>query len=115
MTFGLLDRTDTEQMPDLTKGFENPLQKVFEQNQSSTRGFLQTPQTSSFIKPQTKGGNSDEFNLPSFTPLNSSDIEPLIRNQKTSMEIIPKKKSQEVFLKRPMLSLKLMESKRALD
>ena len=77
MNFDLLDSTDTEQTPDLTNGFGNPLQKIFQQNQSSTQGFLQTPQTGSTISLQPIGDNSPEFKLPSFTPLNKSDIEPL--------------------------------------
>jgi hypothetical protein len=79
MTFDLIDRTDipSRQTPDPDIGFGNALQKIFKQNQSSTQGFLQAPQTSSFIDSQPFDGNSSRFDQPSFTPLDNSDIEPI--------------------------------------
>ncbi len=77
MTFDLIDRTDTTQTPESDIGFGNALQKFFKQNQLSTQDFLQAPQTSSFINSQPFGSASSEFDLPSFTPLNNSDIEPI--------------------------------------
>jgi hypothetical protein len=92
MTFDLLDRTDTTQTPESDIGFGNALQKIFKQNQSPTQGFLQAPQKNSFINSQPFGGNSDEFKLPSFTPLDNSDIDPI-----KTMEFRPFKPDSDGF------------------
>jgi hypothetical protein len=94
MTFDLIDRTDTppRQTPDSDIGFGNALQKIFKQNKSSTQGFLQAPQTSSFIDSQPFGGNSSRFDQSSFTALNSSDIEPI-----KTMEFKPFKPDSDGF------------------